>query len=90
MAEDNNIFCLTDDEGNQEEFEFLDVVEYDGCEYAVLYPTSGDMDNGELVILQVEDLNEEEDAYIDVDDEEILEAVYEIFKERHKDEFEFE
>lgn len=46
----------------------------------------------EIVILQVEEIegNEEEEAYIAVEDEAILDSVYGIFKERFKDEFEFE
>ena len=46
----------------------------------------------EIVILQVEEIegNDEEEAYVAVEDEKVLDAVYAIFKERFKDEFEFE
>lgn len=41
---------------------------------------------------QVEEIegNDEEEAYVAVEDEKVLDAVYAIFKERFKDEFEFE
>ena len=49
-----------------------------------------DEDDGEVVILKVEDSgNEEEESYVSVDDEETLNAVFEIFKEKFKDEFNF-
>lgn len=89
MSEDNNLIYLTDDEGNEEPYSFLDLVEYDGCEYAVLYPESGE-DEGTVEILRVEDLNDDEDAYLPVESEEILDAVFELFKERNKDSLDFE
>ena len=50
-------------------------------------------DEGEVVILKVEDTegeNSEEESYVSVDDEEVLNQVFEIFKEKFKDEFDFE
>jgi hypothetical protein len=55
----------------------------------VLYPEREDND-GTVEILRVEDLNEEEDAYLPVDSEEVLNAVFELFKEKNKDDFDFE
>ena len=37
--DDMNIITLTDEEGNQVDFEFIDLVEYEGKEYIVLLPT---------------------------------------------------
>lgn len=89
MSEENNLIYLSNDDGNEEAYTFLDLIEYDGCDYAVLYPEEGE-DDDTVVILQVEDLNEDEDAYIPVDDEDILDAVFELFKERNKDSLDFE
>lgn len=88
--EDVTILTLHDDEGNEEQFELLDLVEYQDKQYIVLFPVEDD--DMEIVILQVEEIegNEEEEAYIAVEDEAILDSVYGIFKERFKDEFEFE
>ena len=57
----DNIIVLNDENGDEIEFEFLDLIEYEGEEYVVLLPH----------------------------DEEVLNAVFEIFKEKFKDEFNF-
>ena len=45
---------------------------------------------GEVVILKVEETeSEEEESYVSVDDEETLNQVFDIFKEKLKDEFNF-
>ena len=47
-------------------------------------------DAGEVVILKLEDSDsEDEESYVSVDDEDVLKAVFEIFKEKFKDEFNF-
>ena len=89
----DNIIVLNDEEGNEVKFEFLDLVELDDEEYVVLLPmdeeTAGE---GEVVILKLEDNddeNAEEESYVSVDDEEILQKVFDIFKEKFKDDFDF-
>ena len=90
---DDNIVVLNDEEGNEVQFEFLDLVELDDEEYVVLLPVTeeGEEEEGELVILKLEDTDEdsEEESYVGVEDEEILNKVFEIFKEKYKDEFNF-
>ena len=86
---EDNIIILNDEEGNEVEFEFLDLIEYDGEEYVVLLPVEETEDAGEVVILQVEDIDSEEESYISVEDEDTLNKVFEIFKEKFKDEFNF-
>ena len=82
-----------DEEGNEVQFEFLDLVELDDEEYVVLLPVTeeGEEEEGEVVILKLEDTDEdsEEESYVGVEDEEILNKVFEIFKEKYKDEFNF-
>jgi len=90
---DDNIVVLNDEEGNEVQFEFLDLVELDDEEYVVLLPVTeeGEEEEGEVVILKLEDTDEdsEEESYVGVEDEEILNKVFEIFKEKYKDEFNF-
>ena len=90
---DDNIVVLNDEEGNEVQFEFLDLVELDDEDYVVLLPVTeeGEEEEGELVILKLEDTDEdsEEESYVGVEDEEILNKVFEIFKEKYKDEFNF-
>lgn len=89
----DNVIVLNDEDGNEVNFEFLDLIELDGEEYVVLLPMSdeGEEDEGEVVILKVEDTDEdsEEESYVSVDDEDTLNQVFEIFKEKFKDEFDF-
>ena len=84
----DNIVTLNDEFGNEAQFEFLDLVEYDGEEYVVLLPA--DHEDGEVVILKVEELDDDKDSYTSVEDEDILMAVFQIFKNKFKDEFDFE
>ena len=85
----DNIITLYDEKGNKVNFEFLDLIEYMGEEYVILLPADVS-DSGEVVILRVEDTeNPDEDCYASVEDEEILLTVFEKFKEKFKDEFNF-
>lgn len=90
----DNIVILNDEEGNEVKFEFLDLVELDDEEYVVLLPVTeeGEEEEGEVVILKVEDTddeNAEEESYVSIEDEEVLNKVFEIFKEKFKDDFDF-
>ena len=86
----DNIIILNDEDGKEVQFEFLDLVELDSEEYVVLLPTEDDEEEGEVVILKVEDTDsEEEESYVSVDDQDVLNKVFEIFKEKFKDEFNF-
>lgn len=89
----DNVIVLNDEDGNEVRFEFLDLIELEGEEYVVLLPISeeGEEDDGEVVILKVEDTDEDsdEESYVSVDDEATLNEVFEIFKEKFKDEFNF-
>ena len=81
--EEVSILTLTDENGADVEFEYLDCIEYQGKEYLVLIPAEEDAD--EIVILEIEPVDEENENYLAVEDEAILEAVFAIFKDRYKD-----
>ena len=88
----DNVVILNDEDGNEVQFEFLDLVKLDDEEYVVLLPITeeGEEDEGEVVILKVEDSeDDEEESYVSVDDEDVLNRVFDIFKERFKDDFDF-
>ena len=84
--EEVSILTLTDENGVDTNFEYLDCIELDGTEYLVLMPEDSD----ELVILQVEPVDEENENYLAVEDEAMLNKVFEIFKEKFQDVLEFE
>lgn len=86
----DNVITLNDEEGNEVLFEFLDLVEYENEEYVVLLPTEESDSIGEVVILKVEENeNDDEESYVSVDNEETLEIVFGMFKQKFKDEFDF-
>ena len=84
--EETGILTLTDENGQDANFEYLDCIEYQDTEYLVLMPEGED----EIVILEVEPVDEDNENYLAVEDEETLNAVYEIFKEKFKDVLTFE
>ena len=88
QEEESNILTLTDENGQDAEFEYLDCIEYNGKEYLVLMPA--DENSSEIIILEVEPVDEESENYLSVSDEKILDAVYSIFKDRYKDVLTFE
>lgn len=86
--EEVSILTLTDENGEEVNFEYLDSVDYQGKEYLVLMPQ--DEAETQIVILEVEAVDEENENYLSVQDEAVLDAVYGIFKERYKDILTFE
>lgn len=91
MDEMSNKVVLNDEDGNEVEFEFLDLVEYNGEEYVVMLPCDETADDGMVVILKLEQTDDEDlESYVAVEDEQTLNAVFEMFKERFKEEFTFE
>ena len=87
MDDLDNILVLNDENGNAVNFEFLDLVEYQGEEYVVLLPCDLSDIGGEVVILKLEAAEDDAlEAYTSVDDENVLNAVFGIFKEKFKDE----
>ena len=87
LMEEESILTLTDENGQDMDFEYLDCIEYQGTEYLVLMPA--DDSSNEIVILAIEPVDEENENYLAVEDEAVLDAVYGIFKERYKDVLEF-
>ena len=83
MEEEESILTLTDEHGDEIRFEYLDCIEYEGKEYLILMPV--DEASNEIVILEIQPVDEENENYLAVEDEAILDAVYGIFKERYKD-----
>ena len=77
---------FTDTDGVAGEYEFLDIVLYNNCEYAVVAPVDAD---GYVDIFRIMGVNDKE-VYVRVKDDETLENVFEIFRVKNEDEFDFE
>lgn len=74
MEDEGALITLADEEGNEVEFEFLDVVEYEGEEYIVLIENDEEAD--EVVILKINPIDDETEEYASIDDEELLEKLF--------------
>ena len=73
----------------EEDYEFLDTVEYEGETYFILIPaTDSEEIDGEVFVMKLVEIDGEE-MLEGIDDGEIFDIVYNIFKENNKDEFEF-
>ena len=86
--EETEILTLTDENGNDVDFEYLACLEYQDKEYLVLMPA--DEAETQIVILEVEPVDDENENYLAVEDEAVLDAVYGMFKDKYKDVLTFE
>lgn len=76
-----------DEDGNVERFEILGYVEFEGINYAALLPEG---DNAQVHILEViEELDSDCDSYMGIDDQDLVDRVYEKFMEENKEHFNF-
>lgn len=87
--EELNIITLTDEDGSEIDYEFLDLIDYEDKTYVVLLPVDENEDNGEVIILEVNEIDDKTEEYASVEDEATLSAVFDIFRERFQDEFNF-
>lgn len=83
-GERNEFMILTDENKNRITAEFLEQINYNGCEYAVMLESGAD----EVLIFAYSE-NGGEEFFSDVSDGEI-DAVFEIFKENNSEEFDFD
>ena len=92
QEEYTNVITLTDSDGSDVDFEVLDIVPYNDHEYVVMLPVDDESDSPEAVILELLEAEEdnEEDMLQGVEDEEILNAVFNLFMEKNAGEFQFE
>lgn len=88
MENEAPLITLEDEEGNEMEFEFLDIVEYEGEEYIVLIENNEDAD--EVVILKINPIDDETEEYLSIEDEELLDKLFDIFKKKYEGDIKFE
>ena len=87
-----NIISLKYENGNDANFEFLDMINYENENYIVLLPADENAEDGDEVVIlkqaKVDDGSDEEE-YDSVEDEDTLNTIFDMFKEKYKDEFDF-
>ena len=87
--QNKEIIKLCDENGDELEFELLDIVEYKNNEYAVLIEQEQN-DPAEVTILKIEDSGVEDvESYVSVDNEAELQAIFKVFKKLYGDEYNF-
>lgn len=88
--ERDDIVVLVDENGEEVEFQHLDTIEANENDYVILLPLEdNEEEEGQVVILRVEQDEEGEDILVPIEDEGELTEVFEEFKTRMEDEFDF-
>lgn len=86
--EREDVLILCDEDGNELEFEYLDTVMYQKEEYVVLLPVEDDEEDGQVVILRLQEEGEES-SFLPVENEADLQQIFLLFKEQVKELFDF-
>ena len=80
LIEQVALITLTDEDGIETEYEYLDTIDYKNKTYCVLYPNV-DSDQEDYIILEITETDDPEyDEYRGVPDEKTMLAVFEIYK----------
>ena len=77
--ENENIFTLTDEDGNESEFELIGELNIDDNTYLALIPKDGDED--EYVILKVEVDENGDELLVTIDDDDEFDRVADAFED---------
>lgn len=86
-GEEGSLILLSDKNSNSAYFEFVEMIVVDNEEYAVLLEDGDDM----VTIMRFEENGADgKEHYYSVDDDEVFERVFSIFREEFADEFDFE
>ena len=94
MAEDKNleeeyfeaeIYTLTDEDGNDEEFELIGKYMEDGVTYNALVPADESKQNGEYIILRREEDENGEVFLVTIEDDDEFDRIADIFDESFND-----
>jgi len=88
---DDSIITLYDEDDNDIDFKFLDELSCNGERYVALCPADEvDTDTAEVLFLQIQADKESGDEILAlVESKKVLGKLYDMFKELHKDEYDF-
>ena len=88
MEEGGSFVVLTDENGDEFELELLSTLEYNDEIYMAFAPTDVSEDDEEIGIVILQSVEEEdgEEVLVTVDDETLLEKVYELFMKNLEEE----
>lgn len=81
----DSIITLITDDGEEVDFEFLDIIEYSTKSYAVLSPID---DPDTAVIFLVENPDSEVNTFIMVEDAQLAETIFQLFQTKNPELYE--
>ena len=87
--ENEELFTLTDEEGNESQFALLGELELDGQIYLALIPADND-DADEYVVLKVEVDENGEELLVTIDDDDEFDKVADAFEDQFMGEFDLD
>lgn len=91
LPENEYLIDLYDEDGNKKVFEHLDTVLYKNDEYVICIPyDEEESEVSEIVIFRTVEDENGESALEQVLESDILSAVYEVFRDRNADKFDFQ
>ena len=80
LFDEEEIYTLTDEEGNETQFELLGSHELDGVVYLALVPIGeGNKEDEEYVILRMDQDENGEDMLVTIDDDDEFDRIADIF-----------
>lgn len=75
----SDFITITDDEGKEYELEVLSTLEYNGCTYMAVIPAGDSQDTLQLEVSILKSIEEDSEPILcTIDDEQELEAVYDL------------
>ena len=90
MAEnENDIFTLTDEEGNESQFELIGNLDIGDNTYVALIPLENN-DADEYVVLRVEKDENGEEVLVTIDDDDEFDLVADTFEDQFRAEFDYD
>ena len=91
LPENPYLIDLFDQDGNKTVFEHLDTVLYKDNEYVICIPYDEEEEEvSEIVILKASEDEDGEPALEQITEPDVMSAVYDIFRDRNADKFDFE
>lgn len=91
MAENENIFTLTDEDGNENQFELIGNLDINDNTYVALIPLSSEeKEEEEYVILKVEEDENGEEFLVTIDDDDEFDEVADAFEDEFMAELDYD
>lgn len=82
----SKVIVFQDDNGEEVELEYIDSCTFEGEDYAMFLPLENDDDI--VLIMKYDNVSDEYDSFIPVEDQRVLQGVYDTLEERYRPQLE--